>query len=156
MGLSQYSWTAAANSEHEGREQMTNAKSKEELLGITRRLLEAVHSGDLETYSRLCAPDLTCYETDVAPYRIDGVDFHLDLMRTMKEQNAFESLVRFDMLSPEVQVYGDCAIVTYTRLMTYAPASAAPFWRAFNESRVYARFEGEWKMVHFHRSHAAV
>jgi hypothetical protein len=39
--------------------------------------------------------------------------------------------------------------------MTYT-GEGAPFWRAFNETRVYARLEGAWKMVHFHRSQASI
>jgi hypothetical protein len=124
------------------------------LFDLAHRLLVAIHAGDVETYRSLCAPDLTCYETDVAPYRIEGVDFHVDLMNAMSAQAAFERLTRFDMLSPRVQLYGDCAVVTYTRLMTYA-AAAPPIWHAFNETRVFVRIDGAWKMVHFHRSNAS-
>jgi ketosteroid isomerase-like protein len=135
------------------KEHMTD--EAQELLDLTHRLLDAIHKADLETYRALSAPDLTCYETDVAPYRIDGVDFHIDLMAAMKGQKTYASLVRFDMLTPHVQIYGDSAVVTYTRLMTYT-GDGAPFWRAFNETRVYARLEGAWKMVHFHRSQASI
>jgi ketosteroid isomerase-like protein len=127
--------------------------AERELLEITHRLLEAIHAGDIETYRALCASDLTCYETDVAPYRIDGADFHLDLMTAMRTGRVYEHLIRFDMLTPRVQVYGDAAIVTYTRLMSYA-GDPAPYWRAFNETRVFFRLDGGWKMVHFHRSQA--
>jgi hypothetical protein len=123
------------------------------LLELTRRLLESIHAGDIATYRSLCMEDLSCYETDVAPYRIDGVDFHADLMAAMTARKLFDGLVRFDMLTPRVQVYGDCAIVSYTRLMTYA-TELAPFWRAFNESRVFVRVGRTWRMAHFHRSHA--
>ena len=126
-----------------------------ELLEITKRLLNAIHEGDLQSYRDLTAVDLTCYETDVAPYRIVGVDFHIELMRTMSENKAFAPLVRFDMLTPNVQIYEDTAIVTYTRSMTYS-GETAPFWRAFNETRVFHKFGAEWKMVHFHRSEAPV
>lgn len=130
-------------------------RSREEqaLLDLTRRLLESIHAGDVETYRSPCTADLTCFETDVAPYRIDGVQFHVDLMNAMKAQSANANLTRFDMLSPSVQIHGDCAIVAYTRLMTFA-GSAPPVFRAFNESRIYVRQDGGWKMAHFHRSEA--
>ena len=129
--------------------------TEEQLINITLELLTAIHSGDLETYSRLCSPELTAYETDVAPYRIDGIDFHLDLMRSVTASNGFANLVRFDMLTPKVQIYGDCAVVTYTRLMTYN-RDGIPFWKAFNETRVFVVVEEALKMVHFHRSDAPV
>jgi AmiR/NasT family two-component response regulator len=126
---------------------------KQSLLDLTRRLLESIHAGDVETYRNVCTEDLTCYETDVAPYRIDGVEFHVDLMNAMNSQSVYANLTRFDILSPSVQLHGDCAIVTYTRLMTYA-GSVPPAFRAFNESRIYVRQNGQWKMAHFHRSEA--
>jgi len=127
--------------------------SERELLDLTHRILEAIHAGDLDTYRASCLPDLSCYETDVAPYRIDVLEFHLDLMAAQRERGSFGGLVRFDVLTPRVQLLGDCGIVTYTRLMTWQ-AEAGPFWRAFNETRVFVRVEGAWKMAHFHRSQA--
>ena len=126
-----------------------------ELIGIVRRMLEAIHAGDLETYTALSSPELTCFETDVAPYRIDGLDFHLRLMDSMRESGSFGKLVGFEMLTPHVHLLGDSAVVTYTRLMTYSTESG-PVFRAFNETRVFTRKEGGWRMIHFHRSHAAV
>lgn len=125
-----------------------------ELLDLTRRMLESIHAGDVETYRQLCTADLTCYETDVAPYRIEGVDFHADLMAAMKTLGVYSNLTRFDMLDSRVQLYSECAVVTYTRLMTYAGATP-PVFRAFNESRIYVRQAGMWKMAHFHRSEAS-
>jgi calcium/calmodulin-dependent protein kinase (CaM kinase) II len=135
--------------------EITRLNSTErELLEITHRMLAAIHAGDIETYRSLSAPDLSCYETDVAPFRIDVLEFHLDLMTAMRERGVYNTLTRFDVLTPRVQVYGDTGIVTYTRLMTYCTESG-PTWRAFNETRVFSKIEGQWKMVHFHRSHAA-
>lgn len=129
--------------------------TERELLDITHRMLDAIHSGDIETYRALSAPDLSCYETDVAPYRIDVLEFHLDLMTAMRERGVYSSLIRFDVLTPRVQVYGDTGIVTYTRLMTYFSESGLT-WRTFNETRVFSKIGGQWKMVHFHRSHASM
>src|SRR5437588_6128889 len=86
------------------------SESEQELLEITRRILAAIHSGEVEKYRDLCSPDLSCFESDVAPYRIEGLDFHLDLMNSMRASGRFESLVRFDMLQPKVQIHGDCAV----------------------------------------------
>ena len=118
-------------------------------------MLAAIHAGDIQTYSRLTAEDVSCYEQDIAPYRIDGLDFHCDLMTAMKAQKVYAGLTRFDMLTPRVQVVGDTAVVTYTRLMTFAQQPPAHF-AAFNETRVFAKTEAGWKMVHFHRSKAPV
>jgi hypothetical protein len=127
-----------------------------ELLAVTQRLLDAIHAGDVETYASLCVADLSCYETDVAPYRIDNLEFHTDLIRAMGGRaDQYANLVRCDMLTPRVQHFGNCGVVTYTRLMTWMRGER-PEWTAFNESRVFVRLDSVWKMVHFHRSHAAL
>ena len=134
---------------------ITNSEStRQELLDLTHRILEAIHSGDHDTYKSLCSPDLSCFETDVSPYRIDGIDFHLGLIQEMHDRKIYDGLVRFDILTPLVQIYDKTAIVSYTRLMTYR-TELAPIFRSFNETRVFAGFEDGWKMVHFHRSEGA-
>ncbi|HZP85003.1 MAG TPA: nuclear transport factor 2 family protein [Chthonomonadaceae bacterium] len=123
--------------------------TQRELLDITWRMLDAIHTGDAETYARLSTEDLSCYE-DVCPYRIDGLEFHLTMIRQMGQNPALKP-ARFDMLTPRVQVYGDTGIVTYTRLMTYDDGGK-PRWTTCNETRVFIRQDGQWKMAHFHRS----
>jgi ketosteroid isomerase-like protein len=123
--------------------------TQSELLDITWRMLDAIHTGDAETYARLSTEDLSCYE-DVCPYRIDGLEFHLTMIRQMGQNPALKP-ARFDMLTPRVQVYGDTGIVTYTRLMTYIE-DGKPRWTTCNETRVFIRQDGQWKMAHFHRS----
>lgn len=122
-----------------------------ELLNLVREMLKAIHAGDAASYARLCAEDLSCFEDDVAPYRIDGIEFHKGLIEEGARSAAFGDLVRFDILSPRVHLLDNCAVVAYTRLMTYAdPARFA----AFNETRIFHRREGGWRMVHFHRNRA--
>ncbi len=124
-------------------------ETQRELLEITWKMLDSIHTGDAATYGKLCAPDLTCFE-DVCSYRIEGVEFHLTLIRQMS-QNSDLKPSRFDMLTPCVQLYGDTGIVTYTRLMTY-DNSGIPRWTTFNETRVFVKIDDSWKMAHFHRS----
>ena len=92
---------------------------------------------------------ISCYE-DVCAYRIDGLEFHLALIQQMSG-SPVNRPARFDMLTPRVQIYGDTGIVTYTRLMTYDEAGR-PRWTTFNETRVFVRQDGAWRMAHFHRS----
>jgi ketosteroid isomerase-like protein len=122
-------------------------------LAFVRRMLEAIHGGDAEAYAAMCDEDVSCFETDVAPYRIDTLTFHTQLVGEMKRLGAYSTLVRADLLTPRVQIYGDAAVVTYTRLMTYAE-DGRPHWARFNETRVLVRRTDGWKMVHFHRSDA--
>lgn len=120
-----------------------------ELLAITWRMLDAIHTGNADVYAELCTQDLSCFE-DVCAYRIDGLEFHLTLIRQMAQNPALQP-TRFDILTPRIQVYGATGIVTYTRLMTYDDGGK-PRWTTFNESRVFVLQDGAWKMAHFHRS----
>jgi len=123
-----------------------------ELLKVTDALLEAIRVGDVPTYASLCVPELSCFE-DVCPYRVDGMGFHLHLLqRSAARPDA--NPVRNDILSPRVQVYGDCGIVTYTRLLTYDEPDGLRH-ATFNETRVFVRLDGGWKLAHFHRSRTA-
>ena len=119
------------------------------LLDITHQLLHAIHTGDTDTYVRLCAPELTCFE-ELAPYRIDGLDFHITMIKGMAA-NPGLAPARFDMVTPHVQIYGDAAVVTYTRLMSYFD-NGFPRTTTANETRIFINQAGAWRMVHFHRS----
>ena len=126
---------------------------QQELLQLTWDLINAIQTGDVDTYALLTSDDLSCYE-DVCDHRIDGLEFHTSLIQQMAQNES--QPVRFDMLSPRVQVYKDTAIVCYTRLITFNDGGK-PRWQSYNESRVYIKFAGDecashWKMVHFHRS----
>ncbi len=119
-----------------------------EVLEITGRMLQAMYTADPEVHRRHCAEDMSSFEWYIAPYRIDGPDFHLRLI----ERGGNGESSQLDMLTPRVQVYGETAIVNYTLLKTvFAEAGPARF-STMNETRVFVRIEGIWKMVHLHKS----
>lgn len=125
---------------------MTDA---EEVLDITRRMLDAMYTADPEVHRRHCTEDMSSFEWYIAPYRIDGLEFHLGLI----EAGGNGTPTRLDMLTPRVQVYTDTAIVNYTLLKTIAAGDGAQFSR-MNETRVFVRQDGVWKMAHLHKSPA--
>ena len=52
-----------------------------------------------------------------------------------------------------MQVYGDTAIVNYTLLKTvFGTDGQPPQFSTINETRVFVKLEGIWKMVHLHKS----
>ncbi len=122
--------------------------SEAEVLEITRQMLDAMYTADPEVHRRHCAEDMSSFEWYIAPYRIDGVDFHLRLI----EAGGNGTTAQWDMLTPRVQLYGDTAIVNYTLLKTEAAAGQAARFSTINETRVFVKLEGVWKMVHLHKS----
>ena len=121
---------------------------KEEVLKITREMLDAMYTANPEVHRRHSAEDMSSYEWYIAPQRIDGLEFHLRLI----EGGGNGGASSLDMLTPRVQVYGDTAIVNYTLLKTTLSPNAPPQFSTMNETRVFVKLDGVWKMVHLHKS----
>jgi ketosteroid isomerase-like protein len=60
---------------------------------------------------------------------------------------------RFDLANYREQVYGDCAVCSYTLLISRATAEGTRV-RSHQESRVLVRTAGQWKVAHVHKSPA--
>lgn len=127
--------------------------AEDEVLSITRRMLDAMYAADPAVHAAHCADDLTSFEWYIAPHRIDGVAFHLRLI----ENGGNGTPSRLDMLTPSVQIYNDdAAIVCYTLLKTeFAPDGQPPRFSTVNETRVFVKMDGVWKMAHLHKSPTA-
>ncbi len=124
-----------------------------EIVELTRTILEAIHKGDSQKYADLCDSSLTAFETDVGPHRIDGIDFHRDLINAMHASSEHRTLIHYEIIHPFVHLFSDGAIIAYTRLMTYQTNDRIEF-QAWNETRAYRKSNDGWRMDHFHRSSA--
>lgn len=120
--------------------------------------LGGIMNNDIASYHETTAVDLTLYEWWVTPHRLDGLPFH-ELMMT---SNASRGTVfgaqekgetRFDLSNLLIQRYGDTAIASYTLLISTALSEGVKV-AAHNESRVIVKLDGEWKVVHVHKSPA--
>ena len=83
--------------------------------------------------------------------RQDGLDFHYFMIDNSWAGEA--DAMRYDLLEPHLQRYGNTAIVSYTFMLTTAKDGAITH-RTHNESRVLVQFEDGWKVVHVHKSPA--
>jgi hypothetical protein len=130
------------------------------------RHLQSIFDGDLETYHATTAPDLTLYEWYVTPHRIDGLPFH-DFMMSEAGREDTSSMaldpnpeqgrpedkarIRFDLSNYLEQRYGDTTICSYTLLISKGTFDGVKVL-SYNESRVLILMDGEWKVVHVHKS----
>ena len=80
-----------------------------EVLGLTRRLLEAVASADWASYRELVAADITCFEPEALGQLVEGLAFHEfyfklagDSTQPAKPVTTTLASPRVRMLSPEV------------------------------------------------------
>jgi ketosteroid isomerase-like protein len=122
--------------------------------------LQAVQESDLKTYQDTCTEDLAVYEWWLTPHRIDGLPFHefmikVDAVRQarIKHDSGREYAIqsRFDLANLRIQQYGDTAIASYTLLVSISLPDGEHV-EAHNESRVMVKLNGEWKVVHVHKS----
>lgn len=128
--------------------------------------LESIFNNDLNTYHATTVSDLTLYEWYVTPHRIDGLPFH-DFMMTESGRADTSGMaldpkpkagrpedkarLRFDLANYLEQRYGDTGVCSYTMLISKGTSEGVKVI-SYNESRVLARIEGEWKVVHVHKS----
>jgi ketosteroid isomerase-like protein len=129
-----------------------------EVLAFLEKHLKAIRENDVATYNETTAADLTLYEWWVTPHRLDGIPFHEFMMEANAKRGAVfgaESAAptRFDLANLHLQRYGDTAIVSYTMLVSTAAPDGVKV-AAHNESRVMVKLEGQWKVVHCHKSPA--
>lgn len=113
------------------------------------RHLRSIFTRDVDAYRATTGADLSLYEWFVASHRQDGLDFHFFMIE--HSWAGTDAAFRYDLLEPRLQRYGDTAIVSYTFMLTVAGA-AGIHHRLHNESRVLVRQDGQWRVVHVHKS----
>ncbi|WP_374688304.1 nuclear transport factor 2 family protein [Promineifilum sp.] len=115
------------------------------------RHLRSIFTRDVDAYRATTGADLSLYEWFVAPHRQDGLDFHFFMIE--HSWAGTDGDFRYDLLEPRLQRYGDTAIVSYTFMLTTAAAGGIRH-SLHNESRVLIRQDGQWRVVHVHKSPA--
>ncbi|MBP6786577.1 MAG: nuclear transport factor 2 family protein [Candidatus Promineofilum sp.] len=125
--------------------------AEQEIWDFLHRHLHSIFTRDVETYRATTGSDLSLYEWFVAPHRQDGLDFHYFMIEHAWAGTADD--LRFDLLEPRLQQYGDTAVVSYTFMLTMAGEDGISH-ALHNESRVLVRRDGAWQVVHVHKSPA--
>jgi hypothetical protein len=133
---------------------------EEEIRTFLEKHLKAIQENNPEAYHQTSAPDMTLYEWWITPHRIDGLPFHDFMMESNAERGtvfgsdaAHKGEARFDLANLSIQRYGDMAIASYTMLVSTALPDGVQV-ASHNESRVMVKQQGEWKVVHVHKSPA--
>ena len=125
----------------------------EEVLAVTRRLLDAVAAADWKTYKELVADDITCFEPEAQGQLVAGLPCHKFYFDLAGETSKGTSHVTTTLASPVVKMLGnDVAVVCYVRLVQKLDAAGSPVVACGEETRVWVRMASGWKHVHFHRS----
>jgi ketosteroid isomerase-like protein len=127
-------------------------EDSQEIWDFLDRHLQSIFSGDWPTYKATTAEDLSLYEYWIMPHRQDGLDFHQFMIENRWAGDV--TVQRYDLFEKRCQRYGDTAIVTYTFMFTQALPGEIRH-RYHNETRVLIKQNGQWKVVHVHKSPAS-
>ena len=134
--------------------------SNDEVIEFLKKHLQSIQENNTKIYNETTAEDLTLYEWWVTPHRIDGLPFHEFMMTSNAERGTVfgaeekgKSSIRFDLSNLHIQIYGDTAIASYTLLISTATSEGVKV-ASHNESRVIVKVNGDWKVVHVHKSPA--
>lgn len=113
--------------------------------------LHAIFNGDWGVYEATTAEDLSLYEYWITPHRQDGLEFHQFMIEN--RWSGEPKAQRYDLLEKRCQRYGDTAVVTYTFMLSQVYEDGIRR-HTHNESRVIVKIDGQWQVVHVHKSPA--
>lgn len=125
---------------------IVKAQSPEELIiNKERKALDRWKTGDTFGFIEIAHDDITYFDPIIAK-RITGLkEFH-DYLSSF---NGSFSFPRYELLNPQVQLYGDTGILTFN-FVGYSKDNKEDNW---NATEVYHIIKGEWKLVTSHWSH---
>ena len=136
-------------------EEMSPARfaKEQEIIRLTQQLLTSITSGDYVTYSQLTDPRLTCFEPEAKGNLVEGMEFHKFYFDNLYSPNQRNGPVNTTILSPHVHILGeDAACIAYVRLRQKILPNGQPLTIQSEETRVWAKKNGHWVNIHFHRS----
>jgi ketosteroid isomerase-like protein len=125
----------------------------QEIWDALHKHLRTIYERDAAAYRQTVSDDLVIYEWYVTPHRQDGVESHLFFI---SQTDMFPPGAKYfyQLLEPKAQRYGDTAILCYTLLMATSLNGVRKV-SSTNESRVLVKLDGQWKVVHVHKSPTA-
>lgn len=132
----------------------------DEIIDFLKKHLHSIQNNDIQAYQQTTSADLTLYEWWITPQRIDGLPFHEFMMTANARSGTVFGAAsgdkvetRYDLANLHIQHYGETAIASYTLLVSTALPTGMKV-AAHNESRVMVKLDGQWKVVHVHKSPA--
>lgn len=121
----------------------------EEIIAMERAALDRWGAGDPRGYLEIMAAEVTYFDP-VQERRVDGLPAMTALLVSWTGKIKVD---RYEMLSPHVQQHGDAALLTFNLVSYRRRADGTEYSIAhWNSTELYARFDGNWRIVHSHWS----
>ena len=120
---------------------------EEEVVALERSALDGWAQGDTSGFLDIVADDVTWFDfTEGEQLRVEGLEAVRAYLEPMGEGIPPHT---YELVSPKVQVYGDCAVLTFHWSAVSPDGTPLPKWKA---TSVYHRENGRWRQVHAHWS----
>ena len=122
----------------------------ETIIALERGALDRWGKGDPQGFFEIMATDQTYFDPATAR-RIDG---QAALRQYMAPFVGKISIERVELIDPKVQRVGDLAVLTFNLVNYGARLGSGPKGTArWNDTEVFQRIDGHWKIVHSHWSY---
>jgi ketosteroid isomerase-like protein len=131
-----------------GRVHSGNAAQTDAVISLERAALDRWGNGDPQGFLDTYAPEITYFDI-ATERRLDGRAAMTDYYRPITGKIKVAS---YEMIGPRVQRHGDVAVLTYNLRSEAVQSDGKQLTVRWNSTSVYARFGGEWKMIHSHWS----
>jgi len=129
-----------------------SAARKSEIVRLTEQILDAINTGDFDSYTKLSDPNLTAFEPEALGNLVEGIDFHRFYFDHLLKQSKQSNIT---ILNPHIQLLGiDAASIAYIRVTQTIDKQGNAHTQQSEETRIWQKRDGRWLNVHFHRSTA--
>ncbi len=122
----------------------------QELMRLEDGAMERWRQGDPMGWAEIAAPEVTYVDPGLTR-PIVGHEAYTQYLEPLKGKISYGGS---EYARPKAPVYGDVAVLTYNyRGTTRKPDGTVERYAPWNTTEVYARLEGEWKIIHTHWSY---
>merc|ERR1719410_1944352 len=135
----------------------TSIARKSDIIKITECILDAINSGDFDTYTKLCDPNITAFEPEALGNLVEGIEFHKFYFDNFNSIQAVKQskTSHVTILNPVVHLLGeDAASIGYVKVTQTLDKQGHAYTSQSEETRIWQRRDGRWLNVHFHRSNS--
>jgi ketosteroid isomerase-like protein len=124
-----------------------------EVVARERAALDRWVRGDPDGYLEILAREVTYFDPN-QERRTDGLDAMTALLGPIRNVKLPFTEPRYDMIEPQLQQYGDVALLTFN-LINYGRLSGQPetVLARWNATQLYRRVDGQWRIAHSHWSY---
>ena len=123
----------------------TDENVAEIIINKERAALDHWKMGDTFGFIESAADDITYFDPELEK-RITGIK---EFREHLSSFNGTFSFPRYELLNPQVQLYGDIGILTFN-FVGYSNDNKEDIW---NATEVYHELKGDWKLASSHWSH---